>query len=922
MARRRPARAGKDTPMRTMDLSGIWSCCIPGTGLQAAMRVPGTLDENGIGFPDRGTNQWHPDAKVSAELSGEKEIATRFTRCFTYEGPVLLSRRISFRPEKGERVILEVERARHLMLAVNGQVIPETDDPCISAPHRFEITDCLTGEDEIRLTSDNSYPGWPHDAILYSSAATDETQTNWNGLLGFVGLRIVPGTYLYSVQVYPEADRLHVLIGIDAREAAEDVLTIQCDALEKHVEKVLRLRKGRQEVRLEQLPLRSGVRRWDVGSGFLYTLTAGLRTDRKTVSFGIRDFGVDETGHLTLNRRRVFLRGEVNCGVFPETGYAPMTVSEWDRILKTYQSYGVNYVRFHSYIPPEAAFSAADAAGMLLQPELPHWNPKDAFDTETDERFYRAELKAAFRMLANHPSFVMLTYGNELWPTDRGMTRIRALTDLAHALDRTRLVASASNLYYGREGCDDASDFYTSQRYGGFSLRASFSGMKGHLNEKYPGTRTDYSQAVALLREKCRKPVLSFEVGQYEVLPDFSELTAFHGVTRPVNYELIRKKVRERGLENNWEKMVKASGELALICYREEVEAALRTEGLSGMSLLGLQDFPGQGTALVGMLNAHMQPKPYEFARPERFRSFFRDVLPLLRMDRYTWTEGEELRADVLIVNDGRESLTETVRYELSGSGESVSGSLPACSVGAGERKAAGAIRIPLYTGGRASRRMLTVRFGGWENTYPIWIYPDTVPRCPDTVYCCRWLDMHARQLLESGGKVFLAPDSTAEALPASVQGQFSTDFWSVGTFPFQEGGMGQLIDEAHPLFRNFPTSFHTEWQWWPMAKQRAVILPGEMKMIVREMDSYAYLRPMAQLLECRCGNGRLLLSTMGLHRLQQYPEARTLLGCIYEYMNSPEFQPEQELTPDAVAGLVAEPGTANRGCESDAGQK
>ena len=145
----------------------------------------------------------------------------------------------------------------------------------------------------------------------------------------------------------------------------------------------------------------------------------------------------------------------------------------------------------------------------------------------------------------------------------------------------------------------------------------------------------------------------------------------------------------------------------------------------------------------------------------------------------------------------------------------------------------------------------------------------------------------------------------TAEALPRSVQAQFSPDFWSVCTFPTQSGCMGQLIDEKHPLFERFPTSFHTDWQWWPMAGRRAVILPENIPAIVAEMDSYAFLRPMAQLFECRCGGGRLLFSSLGLHDLPDRPEARALQGAIYAYMASDRFRPPQELPLAWIESLL-----------------
>lgn len=204
-------------------------------------------------------------------------------------------------------------------------------------------------------------------------------------------------------------------------------------------------------------------------------------------------------------------------------------------------------------------------------------------------------------------------------------------------------------------------------------------------------------------------------------------------------------------------------------------------------------------------------------------------------------------------------------------------------------------------------RLSLHIQVGAAENTYPIWVYPPVEPVCPDAVYETEVFDSKTRRILAEGGIVYLTPPATAEAMPSSIKTQCTTDFWSVGTFPAQEGGMGQLIDEKHPLFVNFPTEFHTNWQWWPMATQRAIILPEYKKSIVAQMDSYAYMRPMTQLLECRCGGGRLLLSSMGLQNLQQYPEARALQNAIYQYLVSEQFWPEQEMEAEVLADLVWE---------------
>lgn len=120
-----------------------------------------------------------------------------------------------------------------------------------------------------------------------------------------------------------------------------------------------------------------------------------------------------------------------------------MDKESWKRVLSTYASYGVNCMRFHSWCPPEAAFAAADEMGMMMEPELSHWNCQDAFEDTKAQAYYRLELTSILRTLANHPSFVMLTFGNELWATKRGHEVMDELLKIAHSTDATRLYANS-----------------------------------------------------------------------------------------------------------------------------------------------------------------------------------------------------------------------------------------------------------------------------------------------------------------------------------------------------------------------------------------------------------------------------------------------------------------------------------------------
>lgn len=953
-------------------LNGKWHVVLE-DGTTGQMDLPGTLDENGIGHRDVGANQWHPDAvlgNAAGEIDKDAPIATRFTRRHTYEGEARISRKITVPDYGTDRLFVLAERARALRLLVDGEVCAVFRQGTLSTPYIFELTGTAPGEHEFTFLSDNSYPGMPKAAICNSSAATDETQTNWNGILGECSMYTRPQNFIDSLRVYPRAVKkeeknkaggyvLDVCVELapGAKKVYKDAkIILQSEALavgeledtQTLTEIISYSGEGlaeagtdkeenpkTMEIWFRDLPLRENVKLWDEDEGNLYemavTLDNGMPAEDKGGStaecrtrFGIRSFGDNGSGRLALNGRAIFLRGEANCAEYPETGHPPMTIPEWKEMLLKYRSYGINFVRFHSHCEPEAAFAAADELGMLLQPELSHWDPKDAFGTEESYRYYRAELVDLLKTYANHPSFVMLTLGNELQAQDEGRERMRELVRTAKRMDPTRLYANGSNAFYGEEGCDPESDFYTSQSCKDVVIRGTFSGMRGYLNENYPSADRTYDEAMAEIRKEYQKPVFSFEVGQFEVLPDFEELESFHGISDPVNLKLIKKRVEERGLLPTWEKYVEATGELSRLSYREEIEAAMRTRELSGISLLGLQDFPGQGTALVGMMNSHLEPKPYDFARPERFREFFQECRILVKLPHYTYEAGERLIAEVEAANFGKGNIEGVFCWTLAGK-KSVSenGNCEPAEIKSkntviatgedteiticrpGSYTEVGSLDIPLDFVEKNTALTLKVRIGDSISAYPIWVYRKTTPVCPENVYETRAFDVKTREILQNGGRVYLSPDADKESLPNSIKTQFTTDFWSVGTFADQEGGMGQLIDTEHPIFKEFPTDFHTDWQWWIMATKRAVILPHPMKTIITEMDSYAFLRPMAQLIEFRCLKGKVLLSTMELHKSQQYPEARALQTAIYEYLSGEDFEPSEEIAEEELSMLV-----------------
>ena len=865
---------------KSVSLHGAWQVGLKDGSVWTA-QVPGSLDENGIGYED------------------QKDCETRLTRVHTYEGPAAFARDAVLRAAEGERLFLYVERARLLQLTVDGMPVARRSGS-LSTPWTFELTGWADGKaHHLVLVSDNNYPGLPRKAIVYSSAATDETQTNWNGLLGEVSLRTEPSVFVDAVRLLMKEDGARVCVTLDAAADHEGELTLRGDAFGE-VTQAVKVGPGRTDVTVP-VTIDPAAPRWDELDGRLCDVSAELKDlGTWTQRTGLRTFGCSAEDRLHINGRVFFLRGEANCCEFPEEGHTPMTVEAWREVLKTYAAYGVNCMRFHSHCPPDAAFTAADELGMMMQPELSHWDPWNAFESEESFRYYREELASVIRALGHHPSFVMLSLGNELHANEEGRARMRDLLDMAARLDDTRLFAWGSNNFYGRRRAVGCGGFYTSMACGDEMLRATSPNLVGQLNNGAPSTDYTFDAGMALVRGDYAGPVFGFEAGQYEVLPDFGEIDTFHGVTRAVNYAIVRDRVKAHGMDAHWNEWVEATGELSVMCYREEVEAALRTRGMSGLSLLGLQDFPGQGTALVGMLNAHLRPKPFPFAQPERFAAFYRPVLPLAMLPSRTFACGDTVTVPLALANYGKETLSGVPAWELSGDGVTLRGALPEAVCPCGRVTDLGEARIPLDAWTASAALTLTVRVAGQENSYPLWVYEDAEAEVPEDVRVTQDVQ-EALTLLREGERVLLTPPATREAVPGAITSQFSSDFWSVGNFPEQEGAMGLLIDAEHPALAGYPTKTVTTWPWWQMAKGRAMFIPERLHPIVRVLDCYKYLRHLSLLAEVRVGEGRLMLSGMGLLEHLDRVEVRALYRAILDYMGSDAFLPQDELSEEEL---------------------
>lgn len=814
---------------------------------------------------------------------------------------------------KGRRVVLSLERCHwETRLWVDGAEAGMRNS--LSAPHEYDLTRFASpGPMRLLLRVDNRIRDI--DVGENAHSVTDHTQTNWNGVIGRMALTAGSQLSIDQVRIDPDVAGRKIkvtvaLVNETGRPHAGN-LVLTADRVNAAGSAALAplyarfaAEPGRSETVVEYA-LGPEAALWDEFSPAVYALTVSLRglapgiRDGRRISFGLRDFKSQGT-RFAVNGRPVFLRGTLECAIFPKTGYPPMAVDEWRRIFRIVRDHGLNHVRFHSWCPPEAAFEAADEAGLYLYVECPLWaeigegRPVDAWLYEESERIVAA--------YGNHPSFCLMSYGNE----PSGKSQARFLGDFINHWknkDRRRLYTSGGGWPQIPE-----SDFHVMaepriQRWG--------EGLDSILNGRAPQTVFDFRDVVG----KSDKPVIGHETGQWCAYPNLKEIDKYTGVLKAKNFEIFKDTLEAAGMGNLAADFLFASGRLQVLGYRSDIEAALRTPGFAGFELLDLHDFPGQGTAPVGVLDAFWEEKGY--VTPQEFRRFCGPTVPLARWPKRVYLRSEELAVPVEAAHFGPAPLRKAVAEWalMSAQGEFLQrGRLAERDVPLDNATALGEIRIRLAGLAAPARYRLTVRLAEGENGWDFWVYPDEAPAAAPVsdVLVARKLDVAAVERLKAGGRVALILEKGAVKPDqgGDVALGFSSIFWNTAwTSKQPPHTLGLLCDPKHPALAGFPNDGHSDWQWWDAVKHGQAVRLDRLGQgfvpIVRIIDDWFTNRPLGLIFEVRTGGGRLLVCASDLiEGAGSRPEARQLLGSLLAYAAGPDFDPKTEVELGLVQGL------------------
>ncbi|MEP6682870.1 MAG: sugar-binding domain-containing protein [Parafilimonas sp.] len=782
----------------------------------------------------------------------------------------------------------------------------------LGAPHEYDLSSLLSpGKHRITICVDNRIK--EVNVGSNSHSISDHTQSNWNGMIGKLLLIEEPALHIESVKLFPDIHKKEVVAIInyknDNNNSIKASFTLKAASGNKAAEalKPLSVQKDLNEnngtvsitYSMGNAPLL-----WDEFNPNLYSmhisLKANNRTDEKDISFGMHEFKSTNT-QLLINGRPTFLRGTLECAVTPLTGYPSTENAFWKNVFSVAKSYGLNHLRFHSWCPPEAAFTAADSAGFYLQIECSSWANQGATigDGNPLDTFIYNESERIIKNFGNHPSFCMMAYGNE----PAGKNHKEYLTKFVEywkQKDNRRLYTTAAGW-----PVVDESDYNSSPNP---RIQAWGAGVKSIINSKTPSTSYDWNDIIS----KWQHPTVSHEIGQWCVYPDFKEIAKYTGVLKAKNFEIFRDFLKEHGMQHLEDSFLLASGKLQALCYKADIEAALRTKDFGGFQLLGLNDFPGQGTALVGVVNAMWGDKGY--ITPKEYSRFCNSVVPLVRFSKLIYTNDETLSATVEVANYGPHEIKNgTAGWQIKNSAGKVvfKGKLDAADISFGNNIHIGNIQTSFSSITNPEKLLVEVTVDGYKNSWDIWVYPHLLPEVKN-IYTTQVLDEKALQVLNNGGNVLLnlKKGTLAKDKGGDIAIGFSSIFWNTAwTHGQAPSTLGILCNPTHEALKYFPTEYYSNYEWWDaMTHSNAIILDSvaaNLQPIVRVIDDWFTARPLGLLFECKTGKGKLLVSGIDLTTdIDKRPEAKQLLYSLEKYMASTNFNPSQTVSIEKIQSL------------------
>jgi hypothetical protein len=922
--------AGLADAQEKIDLTGEWAFAMgDSTQYDGYVTLPGSMLTNDRGDPVTVNTQWTGSLYDSSfyfnpymekyRVEGQMKFPFFLTPEKYYVGKAWYKKSVYVPASwKDKHIEIFLERPHiETTIFINGEEI--LHQMSLSTPHRCDVSRFIKPGERNDITV-CVYNGIENVCVGQDShSVTDQTQGNWNGIVGKMELRAQSGNlYIKRVRLRPLITHGAVAIeveldgkvfdhhwyrfgtmGVAIQEVGEADSAIVYDEFIISKRRITEVVKIGNEIAL-----------WDEFAPQLYRIGINVGEDYYETTFGMRQLMV-QGRQFYMNNHPVWMRGTVENCCFPETGYPPMDEESWRRIFIKCKEYGLNHMRFHSYCPPEAAFAAADKVGIYLQPEGPSW-PNHGVKLRRGQKIDEYLLEESKRIVdtyGHHASFVMMAAGNE--PAGDWVSYCNDWVQTMRKYDPSHVYCGAS--VGGGWAWDDGSQYHVK------------GGARGLDWDKHaPHSDDDYYSQIEYPRNykdsvPNNSPIIAHEQGQWCAFPDLRETSQYTGVYKARNFEIFRDLLRDNGMEEQAEKFLMASGKLQTLCYKYEIERNLRTKDYAGFQLLALNDYSGQGTALEGVLNVHWREKGY--TNGEEWRQFCSSLVSLAKFPKFVYTNTDSLIVPIDIYNAlyGNVNNVRTSYYITNDSNKVLwGGSLSTKLLPMGKNPNVGTVRFALDSIKTPQKLTLTVDVAGkLKNHWEFWVYPaDSVQQTVDSdIYIADSLDNKSLAVLKKGGKVLLTAAGKVR-LGSDVVQHYLPVFWNTSWFKMRPPHTtGAYIDKSHPLFKyDFPTDDWSNLNWWELLNRAQVMnlmeFPKDYQSPIQPIDTWHISRKLGMLVEANVLKGKLLMTTMDITSdLDDRLVARQMRQAILRYMESDDFKPRLTLKPQIISDLFTKDG-------------
>ena len=400
---------------------------------------------------------------------------------------------------------------------------------------------------------------------------------------------------------------------------------------------------------------------WSITNPTLYTLKLDVKYangECESISdqYGYRYFSTDEK-NIYLNGFPFYMRAYIR-GCRAHEHENNCSLSEYDFYKKNFvmaKSYGYNTVRFHSVVPTDACFKAADEEGMLIHIEM---RAEDLeYDNLNEMIFGKNDfisdtaLLGIINRLYNHPSFMVYCVGNEIRQPGK-KPRIRAIRDFIKAHDDTRLfIDTCAHGEFDRDYVDfDVQHMGYYFPYGkNGNMFSDTDNLLGFGTVRERDMLVNEADGGKIRRGIAfTRPLMAHEVCHYTSWRDYYALREKfekYGKKAPWWVEEEIKMLEAKGYKDNFAETLQITKDFQFRAWKNALEGIRASALLSGFHMLQFADTDRYENS-NGVVDCFDDPHGIS---TEEFRKFNADTVVLARLPKQIFSYGERVRIPVLL---------------------------------------------------------------------------------------------------------------------------------------------------------------------------------------------------------------------------------------------------------------------------------